>query len=399
MSSSEKFCLRWNDFESNISVAFRELREEKDFFDVTLACDDSQIQAHKVILSACSPFFRNVLRRNPHQHPLLYLKGVKYSELMSVLNFMYMGEVNVAQEELNSFLSVAEDLRVKGLTQNNSDSSTKLLPKQDPPKQTILRRDPPERDAPVIPPPKRPRPIATTPQILNPAPVPRSSYQQDDDDIQEVVPVKSEPRDPPPPVHPLPPVESQQVVYQEEQGMVEEHDQGTVALDDSYADESYDYGQYGEGYDDGSGLMDPNSGMAMGGDGNKVRSTTKFANALLEPAIQIHPGDLSMDAFDCYADTSKDWDREVSIRMVKQDNIYLCEECPYTSKNKTSVVSHIQGKHLEDFCGYMCKMCGSNSGTYCGFEKHMSRQHSFSLAKKNILSKASFNPSVTYLNQ
>ena len=128
-----------------------------------------------------------------------------------------------------------------------------------------------------------------------------------------------------------------------------------------------------------------------------VRSATKYANGLLEPAIQIHPGagdelnHLSMDAFDCYADTSKDWDREVSIRMVKQDNIYLCEECPYSSKNKTSVVSHIQGKHLEDFCGYLCKMCGSNSGTYCGFEKHMSRQHSFSLAKKNILSKASMN--------
>ena len=104
MGSSEKFCLRWNDFETNISVAFRELREEKDFFDVTLACDDSQVQAHKVILSACSPFFRHILRKNPHQHPLLYLKGVKYKELLCVLNFMYMGEVNVAQEELNSFL-------------------------------------------------------------------------------------------------------------------------------------------------------------------------------------------------------------------------------------------------------------------------------------------------------
>jgi hypothetical protein len=86
---SEKFCLRWNDFENNISSAFRELRDDKDFFDVTLACDDEQIQAHKVILSACSPFFRNILRRNPHQNPLLYLKGVKYTDLQSVLNFMY----------------------------------------------------------------------------------------------------------------------------------------------------------------------------------------------------------------------------------------------------------------------------------------------------------------------
>jgi hypothetical protein len=135
MGSAEKFCLRWNDFESNISSAFRELREDKDFFDVTLACEDSdQLQAHKVILSACSPFFRTVLRRNRHDHPLLYLKGVKYLDLVAVLNFMYHGEVNVAQEELNSFLAVAEDLRVKGLTQggggaeNKSGSSSRNSP-------------------------------------------------------------------------------------------------------------------------------------------------------------------------------------------------------------------------------------------------------------------------------
>jgi len=323
MSSSEKFCLRWNDFENNISVAFRELREEKDFFDVTLACDDSQIQAHKVILSACSPFFRNVLRRNPHQHPLLYLKGVKYSELMSVLNFMYMGEVNVAQEELNSFLSVAEDLRVKGLTQNNSDASTKVLPKQDPPKQTIMRRDPPEREPPVIPPPKRPRPISAGPQMINPVPIQRPSYQhQEDDDIQEVVPVKSEPRDPPPP-QPIAPVERQQVVYQqEEQSMVEEHDQGTVALDDSYADESYDYGQYGEGYDDGSGLMDPNSGMAMGGDGNKAMQ--EFVKSK--------------------AQSGRDVDGSV---------IWLCTECDYQHKKNSNVFRHIQRKHVS-----YCSPCG-----------------------------------------
>merc|ERR1712002_703437 len=131
--ATEKFCLRWNDFENNISGAFRELREDKDFFDVTLACDDEQLQAHKVILSACSPFFRTVLRRNPHAHPLLYLKGVKYSDLQSVLNFMYHGEVNVAQEELNSFLAVAEELSVKGLTQNQPGNSKPPQPVSKPP--------------------------------------------------------------------------------------------------------------------------------------------------------------------------------------------------------------------------------------------------------------------------
>merc|ERR1719228_2281120 len=108
-----------------MNEAFRELREEKDFFDVTLACDDNQIQAHKVIISACSPFFRSILRRNPHQHPLLYLRGVKYKELLSVLNFMYLGEVSVAQEELNTFLNVAEDLKVKGLTQGNKEPDSR----------------------------------------------------------------------------------------------------------------------------------------------------------------------------------------------------------------------------------------------------------------------------------
>merc|ERR1712130_801137 len=273
MGSSEKFCLRWNDFESNISVAFRELREEKDFFDVTLACDDSQVQAHKVILSACSPFLRNILRRNPHQHPLLYLKGVKYTDLQSVLNFMYHGEVNVAQEELNSFLAVAEDLRVKGLTQNNSSSDSK--PKSEPPK--INRppppREPQERDP--LPPPKRPRP--TPPSVSTPQ---QQSYQQeDDDDIQEVVPVKSEPRDPVPMPQSMTtamaPVVDNASHYQPEQVShnpnMQQPQPNAVALDDSYADESYDYGRYGE-YDDGSGMIDPNTGMPMqgaGADGNK----------------------------------------------------------------------------------------------------------------------------------
>ena len=135
MASLEKFCLRWNDFETNVSQAFRELREEKDFFDVTLACEDEQVSAHKVILSACSPLFRGILRKNPHQHPLLYLKGVKYQEMLAVLNFMYMGEVNVAQDDLNSFLAVAEELRVKGLTQGEGTSS-----------RNSGDREPPEKD-------------------------------------------------------------------------------------------------------------------------------------------------------------------------------------------------------------------------------------------------------------
>ena len=117
--SSEKFSLKWNDFEKNISSTFRELRSEKDLFDCTLSCGSRKVQAHKLILSACSNFFRSVFRDNVHQHPLIYLRGVTYSDMVSALDFMYHGEVSVAQTNLNSFLALAEDLEIKGLTQNN----------------------------------------------------------------------------------------------------------------------------------------------------------------------------------------------------------------------------------------------------------------------------------------
>ena len=237
--ASEKFCLRWNDFETNISGAFRELRDDKDFFDVTIACDDDQLQAHKMILSACSPFFRSILRRNPHQHPLLYLKGVKYSDLQSILNFMYMGEVNVAQEELNSFLSVAEDLKVKGLTQNQSEGHPG--PKEQYPN---TKSEPQPLSSSQInrlgeyAPPKRPRP---QPPFNPPSPHREPSAV---DDIQEVYPVKSEPKESVTSVQPVA-LPSQEVdPYASSQPSNQ-----TVAQveDDSlvYHDESYeDYGQY-----------------------------------------------------------------------------------------------------------------------------------------------------------
>ena len=187
---SEKFCLRWNDFESNISSAFRELRDDKDFFDVTLACEDEQIQAHKVILSACSPFFRNILRRNSHPNPLLYLKGVRYPDLQAVLNFMYHGEVNVAQEELNSFLAVAEDLKVKGLTQNQPQNEVARTEKTDiPHTQTSSRKIQSrnfEREPVTAPRQSRPAP---------PLPPPSEIQSPPQEDIQEVAYVKTEPKE------------------------------------------------------------------------------------------------------------------------------------------------------------------------------------------------------------
>ena len=226
--NKEKFWLRWNDFENNLSGAFRELRDDKDFFDVTLACDDEQIQAHKVIISACSPFFRNILRRNPHQHPLLYLKGVKYTDLQSVLNFMYHGEVNIAQEELNSFLAVAEDLKVKGLTQNQSGGSQKTATRA-----FIESNQPSLKPPPHIAKQEKHHPVKHHVPISDPHDTPV------EDDIQEVscMPIKSEPLPQPAPVYP--PVqergEEQRVeTYQEDSQVYEDY--GEYEDDQQYAE-------------------------------------------------------------------------------------------------------------------------------------------------------------------
>ena len=131
---SEKLCLQWNDFKENASNAFGNLREDSDFADVTLACEDgNQVEAHKVILAASSPFFQNLLRRNKHPHPLIYMRGVKSEDLVAIVDFLYCEEANVFQENLDSFLAIAEELELKGLTGQGSASGNnvekEILPK------------------------------------------------------------------------------------------------------------------------------------------------------------------------------------------------------------------------------------------------------------------------------
>ena len=125
---SEKLCLQWNDFQENVNTAFGNLREDKEFTDVTLACEDGkQIEAHKVILAASSPFFQNLLNKNvkKHLHPLIYMKGVKFEDLCAIVDFLYLGEANVFQESLDSFLGIAEELKLKGLTDQTRDAENK----------------------------------------------------------------------------------------------------------------------------------------------------------------------------------------------------------------------------------------------------------------------------------
>ena len=132
-TSAKELCLQWKDFASILSRSFTEMREEADFFDVRIACYDEKnsiktIPAHKVVLSACSPFFKDLLRAlNEDQQqagiqnkPLIFLKGISYHQIQAMLDFMYTGQTKVRETELDTFLAAAEELQVKGLINSNN---------------------------------------------------------------------------------------------------------------------------------------------------------------------------------------------------------------------------------------------------------------------------------------
>ena len=118
---SEKYNLLWNGYKENSAVCFKEAHSLLEFTDVTLVSDDDkQIKSHKFVLSSCSPIFRNILVSNPHQHPLIYLSDVNHEQLKAIINFMYLGEAEVAQDDLENFMKVAARFQIKGLSVNEN---------------------------------------------------------------------------------------------------------------------------------------------------------------------------------------------------------------------------------------------------------------------------------------
>jgi len=142
---ADQFCLKWNNYQLSLTSAFKHILEEEDFVDVTLSAGGNNLKAHKVVLSACSSYFRDLLKGiSLWQHPVLVLKDVRFLELQSILEFVYLGEVNVEQDRLESFLKTAELLRIKGLTDGlQSDRADKQVVKPNkektPPKLPLLK--------------------------------------------------------------------------------------------------------------------------------------------------------------------------------------------------------------------------------------------------------------------
>ncbi|XP_050074088.1 longitudinals lacking protein, isoforms A/B/D/L-like isoform X3 [Anopheles maculipalpis] len=124
MDDDQQFCLRWNNHQSTLISVFDTLLENGTLVDCTLAAEGKFLKAHKVVLSACSPYFATLLSQQYDKHPIFILKDVKFQELRAMMDYMYRGEVNISQDQLAALLKAAESLQIKGLSDNRSSSGS-----------------------------------------------------------------------------------------------------------------------------------------------------------------------------------------------------------------------------------------------------------------------------------
>jgi len=251
MGSDQRFSLKWNNYQSHLVTAFESLLDQKDFIDVTLGVEGRKLPAHKMLLSACSPYFRDLLKGNPCQHPIIILRDICYDDLFSLLQFMYNGEVNVAQDQLNSFLKSAESLKIRGLTDNEGGGGENSTPLGG--VQTRETLSSPVNLQPPPPQAKKKRPLDPPPNITPTTSIPSPAPQ----------PIKR-------PTLPTPAKQQQMEPVKQE---VIELGDDQYDGEEQYPDQGGPHGGYEEHHDDIEGTMVPadESGMEeMQGDGNQV---------------------------------------------------------------------------------------------------------------------------------
>ncbi|XP_059090105.1 protein tramtrack, beta isoform-like isoform X1 [Tigriopus californicus] len=342
---SDNFCLKWNDFESNISSSFKEIRRESEFFDVTLSCDqgNEQVHAHKVILAACSPFFRRVLNKNPHQNPVIYLKGVDFHNLNAILNFMYYGEVNVGQDELNGFLKVAQELSVKGLTDGPKKSAKEGSPQGDSTKtKSLLKKtlqQQPQKNKSNSTPAGPPLPPLSTPPALK--------KRKLESPIEKATP----------PIEVKPDVETlkRMNAMNNSEDDNDGDDFGGEDGDPAVELEEYGYAQYGDDSNFGADESNDNIEMSqkmevMGEDGSKGIGSTV-----------------------------------ADYVMRNAQGTYWCKGCGHHSSSRRDLQRHIEARHISG--DYQCKYCEKSLTTKYNLQRHINKNHKEeSLRDKQMIS-------------
>jgi len=329
MGSDQRFSLRWNNYQSHLVTAFESLLDEKDFIDVTLGVEGRKLPAHKMLLSACSPYFRELLKGNPCQHPIIILRDIKYDDLFSLLQFMYNGEVNVAQDQLNSFLKSAESLKIRGLTDNESENADRPAAAVPPPRERLQDND-------LQPPPvkkKRPYPESV--------PIPQSSPAP----IISAPPPPKRPQPPPAPA----PAPRAEPVKQEIIELSDDHYENT----EQYAPDQpatnpvsgYAHDTVNQSYDDGG------------------------AHAMVpaeEAGMEDMQGDGTQGDFYWYYNTSEE--------------SFLCSFCHKMYSSKAALNNHLQSHEGKTSCPF----CGRTFSSMSNLNKHIKNHHTKSDDEQHV---------------
>lgn len=257
--ASEQFSLCWDNFHKNMSSGMNSLLENEDLVDVTLAVEGKCLKAHKMVLSVCSPYFKELFKSNPCQHPIVFMKDVSYVALSDLLQFMYQGEVQVSQENLTTFIKTAEALQIKGLTgdgNGSADTDPIETPQEKPVHQIEEYKPRPKK--------QQPAPVTQSPSVKRP----RLSVSSSDSQSLPPTVTKSEPVASVPAGGVSEPVQFKMEPYDQTQSLIDEtgdENFGDDNLDDTNVDDTEDYSMM-EG---GTGEEEPQAGTSTDGAGDR----------------------------------------------------------------------------------------------------------------------------------
>ncbi|XP_063907093.1 modifier of mdg4-like isoform X31 [Zophobas morio] len=322
--ASEQFSLCWDNFHKNMSSGMNSLLENEDLVDVTLAVEGKYLKAHKMVLSVCSPYFRELFKMNPCKHPIVFMKDVSYIAMSDLLQFMYQGEVQVSQDNLTTFIKTAEALQIKGLT-GDGNGSAECDNDQDEPRPAEI--EPPKMTAP----PPRPKKVHQTP--TPPAKRPRLSVPEQASAQQTIA--KTEPAA----------VSSAPSNENLIQFKMEPYDQGqsTVTIPDDNTDETFtddplDETNADDGNEDYSmmegGDEEPQAGTSADGTAGEGQGLIYFDMGTKHPKIIMEDFEYLM------------------LRKKVEETVWICKKYfhPITERCKVRVVTsqrmaYIYGLH------------------------------------------------------
>uniref|UniRef100_A0A6P7H617 Protein tramtrack, beta isoform-like isoform X9 n=1 Tax=Diabrotica virgifera virgifera TaxID=50390 RepID=A0A6P7H617_DIAVI len=374
--SSEQFSLCWDNFHKNMSSGMNSLLENEDLVDVTLAVQGKCLKAHKMVLSVCSPYFKELFKSNPCKHPIVFMKDVSYEALSDLLQFMYQGEVQVSQENLTTFIKTAEALQIKGLTgdgNGSTDSDVVEVPAE--------KRTPHVEDyKPVsVPRPKKQQP---PPAPMSSPSVKRQRLSASTSDTQPLPPpvTKVEPIAPPQPV-PISTPESSPLhfktePYEQSVSLLDETGDDTFnedTLDETVGDDNEDYSMM----ESGSG-EEPQAGTSTDGAGEGQGVDSYIYSSKLPNKLEGHRVFIKEFALETRLSVSN----SAPSLQTSEPNPLVTEERPPES---------VVGRYA------MCSLCPRRKNrktkkSCCKCAKYLCNEHSKFLCHEclNILDSSSY---------